>query len=72
MSTKMVTDGQGGVWLLCNKIGDNQWTLWHASRERERSYYKYPSNTKIAADMLDEDDHPWVTPVSVIVTNEDK
>jgi hypothetical protein len=38
--TKMVTDGQGGVWLLCKTDGtEGQLKLSHTDRNNEHVYY---------------------------------
>ena len=51
-SAKMVSDGQGGVWLLCDTdtADDGLWRLWHANTDRERKYYKYPNSTRMVSD----------------------
>lgn len=50
-NSKMASDGQGGLWILCEttESGDDAtWSLWHATVRGERNLYSYPKEAKLA------------------------
>ena len=51
-SSKMVQDGQGGVWVLCKTHSKSHWQLWHAQVSGEKGTFRYPKDSKMAGDGL--------------------
>merc|ERR1712014_41817 len=49
-NSKIVSDGQGGAWVLC-PCEDGEWELWHANGDGdERKLYEYPEDSQLVGD----------------------